>query len=80
MDRIHAFVEARATAPTTQDIRADFHFRMRSESTVERALEGLASSGHLTRVKGQWQLKQPDVQLHIPLTAGETRSAGLPPR
>lgn len=80
MDRIHAFVEARAEAPTSEEVRADFRFRFRSEGSVERALEGLAASRHLVRVKGRWALKQPDVQLHFQLDGSATRSAGLPPR
>jgi len=78
MDRIHAFLEARPEGPTTQEVQKDFRFRF--EGSVQRALEGLATGGHLVQVNGRWRLKQPDLQLHFQLGGIETRPAGLPPR
>ena len=80
MDRIHALMEACPAGPTTREVQEVFRFRFRSESSVQRALEGLAAAGHLVRVNERWQLKQPDVQLHFQLGGSETRPAGLPPR
>lgn len=78
MDRIHAFVEARPEGPTTAEVQQDFRYRF--EGSVQRALEGLAASGHLVRVSDRWKLKTPDVQLHFQLGGGDPRSAALPPR
>lgn len=78
MDRIHAYVEARSDGPTTEELNKDFHYR--SESSVQRTLEGLETAGHLKWVRNRWQLKSPDVQLHLPVGGDDRLSADLPPR
>ncbi len=78
LDRIHAFVETRPEGATTAEVQKDFRYRF--EGSVQRALEGLATSGHLVRVDGRWKLKAPEVQLHFQLGGGESCSAVLAPR
>jgi hypothetical protein len=78
MDRIHAVLQTRSEGPTTAEIQQDFRYR--HEGGIQRALEGLAAAGHLTHLKGRWQLKAPDVQLHFPLGSDDARRPGPPPR
>jgi hypothetical protein len=75
LDFVHAHHEARKEAPTTDDVL--HHFRFRNEAGVLHALEALATAGHFVRARDQWKLKEPPVQLHLPLTGDP---AGLPPR
>jgi hypothetical protein len=75
LDFVHAHHEARKEAPSTADVR--HHFRFRNEAGVLHALDALAAAGHFVRSDDRWRLKEPQVQLHFPLTVDP---AGLPPR
>lgn len=75
LDFAHAHHEARKDAPTTADVL--HHFRFRNEAGVIHALEALATAGHFVRIRDRWTLKDPQVQLHFPLSGDPT---GLPPR
>jgi hypothetical protein len=63
LDYVHAFLEARDDSPQTSDVVR--HFRSRREGDVTRALEGMASAGHLILKNGRWSPNAPVLQLHL---------------